>query len=159
MALLLEAAATLDAGIETSRNVLIFDTSKHDNTSEVVSYFRAMQLLNVSSTHLHSIISSHSLCNERYYAVYITPTCSSLKVTVRIDDDIKILPSRRRKSRHGEIRKGKAVKAVHYETKETRCFESQSQAGQFLGVKKGTVSACILRHKNNRLNEWFLYRN
>ena len=156
MALLIEAAATLDAGIETSRNVLIFDTSKHENTSEVVSYFRAMQLLNVSSTHLHSIISSHSLCNERYYAVYTT--CSSFKVTVRIDEDIKILPIRRRKSRHGEIRKGKALKIVHYKTKETRCFESQSQAGKFLGVQKGTISACLLRQKNNRIGDWCLYR-
>jgi hypothetical protein len=66
---------------------------------------------------------------------------------------------KRRRSRVGEIRKGKEVKAYNKNLGVSIVFDSQSKAGDFLGVGKGAVSACILSRKKYRMIKgWHLSR-
>ena len=62
-----------------------------------------------------------------------------------------------KKTRHGETRKGKCIKAV--KGSETIYFSSQSSFGKFIGLKKGSISACLVKKpKKCMIRGWTLTR-
>jgi hypothetical protein len=117
-------------------------------------------------------------------AALLEPLQSSLKVRIVVDDDdedadelkeciqphrCNVIPaedacartSRKRcvgkKTRHGEIRKGKGIKAV--KGNETIYFSSQASFGKFVNLKKGSISACLVKKpKKCVIRGWTLTR-
>jgi hypothetical protein len=127
---------------------------------------------------LDNITKSHELYKDRYFVMYqhesplpcpsalLEPLQSILQVSVVIEDSDDESLSKleadtqvpRKRTRHGETRKGKSIKAVNALLKQTLYFESQQKFGDFIGVGKGTVSACFCNKKRKVIRGWTLSR-
>jgi hypothetical protein len=183
--LLLQAASILEntasssseqsnAQIQTQTNVVVFDILTPLIPAKVMSVLEATRLLGVTEQQLDTITTSMHLFGNRYFVNYTAalptvPTC--LKVNCRIEDDSEAEDNassamekaegpvkRCCSNRFGEIRKGKSVKVFSKSLKTTYLFNSQDKCAQFLGVKKGTVSAVLIRKKNPTIRGWQLSR-
>ena len=88
----------------------------------------------------------------------------SRRCTATPDKDVAVIkPSARRKScaakktRHGEIRMGQCIKAV--KGNETIYFSSQTSFGKFVNLKKGSISACLVKKsKSCVIRGWTIAR-
>ena len=146
MALLLQAIEVLDSDT-THCSVMIIDTLVDTDKVKIVRFSVAATTFCIGVQELDTIIKSRTLYKDRYFVVYQEIVCSdpplapNLKVRVVIDDsededtptttsvslprsNVDEDDTPRKKTRHGEIRRGKSIKAVNNGLKITTVAET-----------------------------------
>jgi hypothetical protein len=173
MALLLQAIEVLEADT-THCSVMIIDTLAEIDKVKIVAFSVAATTLSIGVQELESVVTSRTLYKDRYFVMYQNATpCDAatpllqplLNVRVVIhdsEDEGSSTTSRSRsvdvqplkKSRHGEIRRGKSIKAFNKQLNVTKYFDSQKRFADYIGVGKGAVSACLCLDRKKTIRGW-----